>query len=52
MLRQDLQRHIALQFGVASAVHLAHSALPNRGGDFIRAEPRARGEGQTRLPEG
>ena len=41
--RQDLDRDVALEVGVGRAVHLAHAAGANLAGDFIGAEPRARG---------
>ena len=40
-LGQDLERDIAIQFPVASPIHLAHTASPERTDDFVRAEPGA-----------
>ncbi len=37
-LRQDLDRDLPLQVRVSSAIHLAHAADADLGGDFIRAE--------------
>jgi len=37
--RQDLDRHVAVQFGIACAIHLAHSAAANQRQDFVGAEP-------------
>ncbi len=37
-LRQHFQRHVALQLGVAGAVHLAHAARADGREDFIGAE--------------
>jgi hypothetical protein len=35
---QHLERDVAIQLGVAGAIHLAHSARANLRGDFVRAE--------------
>ena len=40
-LRQDLQRHITIQLRVARAIHLAHGASADSGGDFVWAAARA-----------
>ena len=39
-IRQDLDRHVALQFRVARAVDLAHSAGSDQRLDFVRADAR------------
>ena len=44
-LRQNFDGYIALQPGVARAVHFAHAARPNRREDFILTESSARGQG-------
>jgi hypothetical protein len=36
--RQDLDRHLSLQPGVARAIHLTHAAAAERLGDFVGAE--------------
>jgi hypothetical protein len=36
--RQDLQRDVASELGIARSIHLAHPAGPDGGKDFIRAE--------------
>ena len=41
--RQDFERDVAPQLRVARAIDLAHSAGADSAGDFIGAEPRARG---------
>ena len=41
--RQDFDRDVALELRVARAIHLAHATGANSAGDFIGAEPRARG---------
>ena len=46
-VRQDLQRDVAIQLGIARAIHLAHAAGAEGGEDFVRAEARAGVEGQT-----
>ena len=33
--RQDLDRDVAIQLGVASAIHLAHPANPQRGQNLV-----------------
>jgi hypothetical protein len=37
-VRQDLQRDLAIQLGIARAVHLAHAAGPEGGENLVRAE--------------
>ena len=39
---QHLDRHLAIQLGVARAVHLAHPALAEQGDDLVHAELVAR----------
>src|SRR5947207_14647651 len=39
-LRQDLEGHIAVQFRITRAIHLAHATAPEGADDFIRAELR------------
>ena len=41
---QDLDRHSAVEPGVAGAVHLSHSASTERSQDFVRSELRSSGE--------
>ena len=41
-VRQDLERDIAIELGVASAIHLAHPAFADRRCDFVHAEARTR----------
>ena len=45
---QDFDRDRPLEIAVARAIHLAHAARADRRGDFVDAEPRARGERQCR----
>ena len=37
-VRQNLQGHIAAELGIGGAIHLAHAAFADLGGDGIRAE--------------
>ena len=46
-LRQDLDRDVTIQLGVACAVDLTHSTLADRGDDFVDAEARAGAEWQV-----
>ena len=46
-LRQDLDRDIAVQLGVARPEHLPHAALADRRGDFVDAESGAGSERQA-----
>ena len=46
-VRQDLDRHVAIQRRVARSVDLAHAAGPEGGEDLVRAEAGAGAEGQT-----
>ena len=46
--RQDLQRDITIQPRVAGAIHLAHAASADFGGDFVGAEARAGSQGHGR----
>ena len=41
--RQHLESDGAAEARVACAIHLAHAARPEEGGDFVRPEPAARG---------
>jgi hypothetical protein len=43
-LRQDLQRDIAIELGVARAIDLAHAPFAEQGHDFVRADASAWGE--------
>ena len=43
---QHLDGHGPLQIGVSRPIDLAHAAHADLGGDFIRAEAGARGQGQ------
>ena len=45
-VRQDLDRDLATERRVRRPVHLAHSAVADRRGDFVDAEARAGGQGQ------
>jgi hypothetical protein len=45
-VRQDFQRDVAVELGVAGAIDLAHAARADGGDDFIGAEARAGGKGQ------
>ena len=47
-VRQNLQRHLATEFGVFRAIDLAHTAFADRRGDVVDAETRAGNEGQLR----
>ena len=46
-VRQDLQRDVAIELGVAGAIDLAHSTFADLCEQLVGAEPAARGEGQT-----
>ena len=39
--RQHFERHIAMEFVVVGAIHVAHPSRSEMGGHFVRAEPRA-----------
>ncbi len=39
--QQHLDRDVAIQLGIARAIHLAHAAGAEGGEDFVRAEARA-----------
>jgi hypothetical protein len=45
-LRQDFDRHLAIELGVEGKVHLAHSAGADLAEDFMYAEPGSLGERQ------
>ena len=47
LLRENLEGDVTIQFRVASAIHLAHSAGANQAEDFVGAEARA---GRDRRP--
>ena len=47
-LRQDLDRDVAIQPGVARAIDLAHPAGAKGGEDFVRAEASPGGQGHAR----
>lgn len=47
-LRQHLERDVAVERGVAGAIHLAHAALPEGGEDLERPETRSGVEGHAR----
>lgn len=38
LMRQNLERHLATEFGVASGVHLSHTARTQLGGDLVVTE--------------
>src|SRR5262249_25617298 len=38
---KDLQGDVAIELGIARAIHFSHPACPDRGENFIGAEPRA-----------
>src|SRR3954453_16558066 len=42
--REHLQRDLALQHGVGRAIHLAHTARPKNGDDFVRSKSRPSGQ--------
>lgn len=44
LLGEDLDRHLAAELGIASAVDLAHATLADEGGDLVRPEPGCGGE--------
>ena len=44
-LRQNLQRNVTIQLRVAGAIHLAHAASADFGGDFVWAAARAGSQG-------
>ena len=46
-LGQNLDRNVAIQFGIARAIHLTHPAFTDLGGDLVDAETRAGSKGQT-----
>ncbi len=48
-VREDLEGYIPPELRIVSAVHLAHAALADLGGDFIRAEAGARAEGHKEM---
>jgi hypothetical protein len=43
---QDLEGDVALELRVTGAVHLAHAAFTDLGGDFVHADARTGDEGQ------
>ena len=43
-LGQHLQRDVAIEFGVAGAIDLTHSAFADQRGDFVDAETGAGGK--------
>jgi hypothetical protein len=45
---QHLERNVSIEPGVASPINLPHATFADLRGDFVRAEARAWGEGQTR----
>jgi len=44
---QDLERDVAIQPGIARAIHFAHAPGANQRQDFVRAESHAGGEGRS-----
>ena len=48
LFRQDLDRHVALELGIASAVNLAHASFPDKRRDLIGPEFLANGERHAR----
>ena len=40
-IREDFEGDIPAELGIVCAVHLAHAALADQGGHFVRAEARA-----------
>ena len=50
VLRQDLDRHVALELRVARAIDLAHPAGTERGDDGVGAEARSRGQRHGAAP--
>jgi hypothetical protein len=49
--RQDLQGNIAIEFRIARAIHLAHSAGAERAGDRVRADAGALRQGHGWAPD-
>ena len=49
-VRQDLQRHLAIQFSIARAIHLAHSARAERIDDLVWADSRSHRHGHGARP--
>ncbi len=49
-LGKDLDRDVAIQPRIEGAVHLAHPALADLGGNFIRTETGARKQGHVEEP--
>ena len=47
-LGKDLDRDVAVEFGVPRPVHLPHPARSERRDDLVGAEPRSSGEGHVR----
>ena len=45
-VRDDFERHVTIQFRVASPIHLAHAPFADLGSDFVDAEPGAGSESQ------
>jgi hypothetical protein len=43
-IRQDLQRDVATEFGVAGAIHLTHSAFANDGSNLARSKTGSEGQ--------
>ena len=43
-LRQDLDRHLAIEPRVSGAIHLAHATSAERREDLVGGEPRTRSE--------
>ena len=50
-IRQDFQRDIAIELGVAGTVHLTHATFTNLGTDFIDTEARPWVERHTQTAE-
>ncbi len=48
-VREDFEGHIPAELGISGAVHLAHAALADEGGDFVGAEERAWAEGHGKM---
>src|SRR4029079_10976506 len=49
--RQDFQRDVAIQLGVARAIHLAHPARPDGSDDLVRTEAGPGSKGQGGAPD-
>jgi hypothetical protein len=49
LFREDLDRDFTLQLQITRAIYLAHAALAEESGDFMRSELRANGQSHVRF---